>query len=476
MPILSALTGKALRQKDPLACIVAKAPLSIPFPEVSAAAKLVTSPNTAVVISFPYEFDTAVNQINPLAQAIVLDSTIIDQLGMHSRTEIDGHDKAFKQGSMLLNIQMRLREHGLTLQHYTLQNSTKAKEPNPEALRRDALMMGLVHLSQEDLGLLIAVMEQGGISQAIDTGKLDSSLLDLQRSPGKEKEKQVTVSEPAYRAIRSLNTFMYKLPVLGQKRVDVQRFQRLSPYQVKYSMRPLLQAALKYCISTEDLALWDDLWNVTESLLEGKPRCRWTRVGQNDEPPQRLLRFLEGTPGQNAKHLNTSSENCDVIYLSIHTGGTDLPELQNSLDTGIPIAVDFSEIGMNALVDLSRQSSNSLGQIVKRGDFFIANSENYDLVLGMLASKGRVNSAVYDADHSLQNFIAVDTNESSINNFLGNPLRAADFPEPLIQPPKNIYSNKELVEIYLREGGLPLLFTHVWRRMKRILRQKVGLK
>jgi GT2 family glycosyltransferase/glycosyltransferase involved in cell wall biosynthesis len=310
-------------------------------------------------------------------------------------------------------------------------------------LERNALMMMYKNYDDASLARTLPAAMALAVRRSVARTGTDTSLLDLERSPGGDDVGTVDVDKMALTGPWAIDYFVDQLPTLLETRTDLQQRRRRSDRELLPLFRETIEPAYgmpSYLAAHETLVRAFDIAEhlrgrqrilvVTgEPLLErmAGPAIRAWEIARS-LAPHHDVRLLS-TAG-----AKTRSADFDVIAaqsskaLRAQTDWSDVIVFQGFLLEAAPWLVDSSKIlvadvydpihleqleqakdlGPRGRVRSVRDTTRILNDQLRRADFLLCASEKQrDFWLGQLAGQGRVNPVVYDEDESLESLIGV---------------------------------------------------------------------
>ena len=307
---------------------------------------------------------------------------------------------------------------------------------------RNALMAMYKNYDDESLAVALPADMALAIRRAAARSKTDTSILDLQRSPGGDDEPQVAVDKMSLTASYAIDAFVENLPGLQKDRAALQRLRRRSDNELRPLFREALEPAYRMPSYLTGYDAIVDAFGVTERLasrhkvlvVTGEPLLdrmagpairAWeiakALAAENDV-------WLVSTGGCRAKSTTFKVSAEGVSGLKTAIAWADVVVFQGFLfetapwlrtSTKIVVADIYDPMHLEQLEqakDLGpggremaiRETTRALNEQIARADFMLCASEKQrDFWLGQLAGQGRVNGAVYDEDATLGSLLAV---------------------------------------------------------------------
>jgi len=364
-----------------------------------------------------------------------------------------------------------------------------------EQRRVSAVLTALTVLPGSALrGPLTSAAELYLVTGALEHASVDTSALDLQRSPGGDGVGTMSVPASGVAASMGLDAALDGIEAAVRTRVSLQLRRRVPDR----ALTPLMESAVAHLVGAESateqarLAGLLDVCGIRPALAE---------------PIHVLVVAPDRGPARERAHRLAESLDAGVTVRFVRTGTRQVTEAGRTLDCPLheqpiwadvivliaatfddlpgagraeaPLVVDLSTLDVIAwLLDGSPSGhrSNALQAMVTRADLVLAaDVRQRDLLLGALAGQVRVNAAVYDEDPSLTSLVRTDDDGRALADFCRRPVRAADSNLPPFVPPTKP-GNMALAVKYLREGGPSVLAERVAGRLKRVSTQRAPRK
>jgi hypothetical protein len=356
-----------------------------------------------------------------------------------------------------------------------------------EQRRVSAVLTALTVLPGSALrGPLTSAAELYLVTGALAQASVDTSALDLQRSPGGDGVGTVSVPAWGVAASFGLDAALDGIGAAARTRASLQLGRRVPDR----ALTPLMETAVAHFVGAEDaaeqarLARLLDVCGIRPALAEpihvlvvapdtGPARERADRLAESLDAGVTLRLVRAGThqiteAGMTLDFpLHEQPTWADVIVLI----GATFDDLPGAGRVEAPLVIDLSTTDVIAwLLDgpPSGRRSNVLQAMVMRADLVLAaDVRQRDLLLGALAGQLRVNAAVYDEDPSLTSLVRTDDDGRALADFCRRPVRAADSNLPPFVPPTKP-GNMALAVKYLREGGPSVLAERIAGRIRRV--------
>jgi hypothetical protein len=424
------------------------------------------------------------------ADVILVDAAALQGIDPNLISCIDGKGGGDPRTAML-DLQWRLNLNGHRV--LALDGSVaphRSLTVGDEQARVASILTSLTILPGSALrGPITSVAELYLLSGALKEGSVDTSTLDLQRSPGGDDVDSLTVPASSLAAALGLDAALDNISGAESTRASVQLHRRVPDR----ALTPLMPSAVAHFLGAETatdharLGVLLDVCAVRPALLEplhvlvvapgeGPARDRAVQLGQQ-LPEGVTMRFVEVETGQVLEGdtlLDTPVHEqpgwADVMVLIAAT----FDDLPGAAQSDASLVIDLSCVDVIAwLVDgpPSGHRSAALGAMLLRADLVLASDgRQRDLLLGALAGQERVNAAVYDEDPSLASLVRTDPSGQALEEFCRRPVRAADSNlPPFVAPTKQ--SDIALAVKYLREGGPAALAERVTGRLRRVYKR-----
>ena len=359
-----------------------------------------------------------------------------------------------------------------------------------EQRRVSAVLTALTVLPGSSLrGPLTSVAELYLVSAALHGASMDTSTLDLQRSPGGDDVITLSVPASGIAAGLGLDAALDGIEATSRARASVQLRRRVPDRALTRLMEPALAHLLGAETAADRTLLTGllDICGMRSALTEplhmlvvapetGPARERAERLAQLVEAGV-TVRIVGSATGQVLEAgrslecaLHEQPAWADVIVFIAAT----FDALPGAARAEAPLVVDLSTLDVVTWLlegPPSGHRSAALQAMVTRADLVLAaDVRQRDLLLGALAGQVRVNAAVYDEDPSLMSLVRTDDEGRALAEFCRRPVRAADSNLPPFVPPTKPGDLAKAVK-YLREGGPSVLAGRVMGRIRRVTRQ-----
>ncbi len=309
-------------------------------------------------------------------------------------------------------------------------------------LERNALLTMYKNLDGESLARAFPAAMALSVRRSFARTATDTSLLDLQRSPGGDDVATVEVDKMALTGPMAIDYFVDQLPELAETRAYLQRSRRRSDRELFPLFRRVIEPA--YAIegyNTGHDALVtafgiDDLFVSRQRILVVTGEPLQTRMAG---PAIRAWEIAKSLMTEHDVRLVSTSgadvpgAGFDVEFaagpkLRVLTDWADVIVFQGFLLEAAPWLVESSKVlvadvydpihleqleqardlGPQGRTASVHETTRILNEQLRRADFVLcASDKQRDFWLGQLASQGRVNPTVYDEDQSLSSLIGV---------------------------------------------------------------------
>ena len=307
---------------------------------------------------------------------------------------------------------------------------------------RNALMTMYKNYDDESLAVALPAAMALAVRRAAARGRTDTSILDLQRSAGGDREPRVEVDKMSLTAAYAIDSFVENLPGLQKDRALLQHRRRRSDNELRHLFRESLEPAYgmpSYLTGydaivdafgvNERLASRHRILVVTgEPLLDrmAGPAIRAWEIAKALSAENNVWLASTGGCRAESKDFKVSAEG--VAGLKTAIAWADVVVFQGFLletapwlrtSTKIVVADIYDpmhleqleqarELGPGGREMAVRETTRALNEQIARADFMLCASEKQrDFWLGQLAGQGRVNGAVYDEDATLGSLLAV---------------------------------------------------------------------
>lgn len=309
-------------------------------------------------------------------------------------------------------------------------------------LERNALLTIYKNYDDESLARALPAAMALAVRRSFARTGTDTSLLDLQRSPGGDDVGTVEVDKMALTGPFAVDYLVDQLPSLLETRRDLQARRRRSDRELFPLFRHAIEPAYAIESYLEAHRVLVEAFGVAEHFVS-----RHRVLVVTGEP---LLERMAGPAIRAWEIASALAPEHDVRLLStagarvtsdafevVHAGGpalrkqtdwADVIIFQGFLLEGAPWLVQSSKIlvadvydpmhleqleqakdlGPDGRAMAIRETTRVLNDQLRRADFLLcASDKQRDFWLGQLAGQGRVNAAVYDEDASLDSLLAV---------------------------------------------------------------------
>lgn len=400
----------------------------------------------AVAAVATYPDDAFADSVVPAFAALLVD--------LEALREVGGLEPAFDGGGQLEDALWRLAARGSTIARSSEHVDRGVDPARPELATMLSVMTANLETAtlQRVMGSLLLAVVGGPLHRS----NVDTTILDLQRSPGGDLDATVRLPRTALEGAEAVATYVASLGAVRSAQRRAHGLRRVSD-------RHLAQGIA--------LAV-DELWartNAEKAHIEGH------LFGTVDSHPRsRLLVCRRDEPGSGAsptldEALLSISDDVDVRCLVVPTGrccelGPDgwtwtpiaLEDVVEWADCAILVSLNLGTIPLLAAtaspvmldtrdwdlmadlageytgMDVGRQgigpATRALSETLGRVDHVVTRDEEYrDVLLGFLAGLGRVTPLVYEEDHSLNSLVSVaDDTVRTYREWASTPRRAAD--------------------------------------------------
>jgi len=309
-------------------------------------------------------------------------------------------------------------------------------------LERNALLSMYKNLDDVSLAKALPAAMALSVRRSIARTGTDATALDLQRSPGGDDLGTLEIDKMALTGPYAIDYFVEQLPGLAESRRDLQSRRRRSDRELFPLFRHAIEPAYGfegYLSAHESLV---DAFGIAEHFVSqhrvlvvtGEPLLE-----RMAGPAIRAWEIARALSSEHDVHLvstggaHVTSAEFGVVYatgkgLREQTDWADVIIFQGFLLEGAPWLKESSKIlvadvydpmhleqleqakdlGPGGRAASIQVTTRVLNEQLRRADFVLCASEKQrDFWLGQLAGQGRVNSAVYDEDESLDSLIDV---------------------------------------------------------------------
>ncbi len=309
-------------------------------------------------------------------------------------------------------------------------------------LERNALMAMYKNYDDTSLARALPAALMLSVRRAAAMAGTDTSVLDLERSPGGDDQPRLEVDKTALAAPFAIDSFLGNLPSLAESRRDIQARRRRSDRELLPLFRETLEPAYgmpSYVAAHDELVAAFGLQEqftggqrvlvVTgEPLLEkmAGPAIRAWEIAQALAADHEVWLVSTGGCRASSDLFRVSSEWGESLRRALDWA--DVIVFQGFLLDVAPWLAATSKILVADLYDPMHleqleqakdlpageralavaDATRVLNETIARADFMLCASEKQrDFWLGQLAGQGRVNPAVYDEDETLSSLLAV---------------------------------------------------------------------
>jgi GT2 family glycosyltransferase/glycosyltransferase involved in cell wall biosynthesis len=309
-------------------------------------------------------------------------------------------------------------------------------------LERNALLSMYKNLDDVSLAKALPAAMALAVRRSIARTGTDATALDLQRSPGGDDVAALQIDKMALTGPYAIDYFVEQLPGLAKSRRDLQSRRRRSDRELFPLFRHAIEPAYGfegYLSAHQDLV---DAFGIAEHFVSqhrilvvtGEPLLE--RMAGPAIRAWEIAKVL--SPEHDVRLVSTAgarvtSDDFAVVYatgkgMREQTDWADVIIFQGFLLEGAPWLKKSSKIlvadvydpmhleQLEQAKDLGpagraasiRVTTRVLNEQLRRADFVLcASDKQRDFWLGQLAGQGRINSAVYDEDESLDSLIDV---------------------------------------------------------------------
>ncbi len=309
-------------------------------------------------------------------------------------------------------------------------------------LERNALMAMYKNLDDTSLAKALPAAMALAVRRGVARAEVDTSVLDLQRSPGGDEVPDITVPKEALTGAYAIDHFAEHLPGLHASRLDLQARRRRSDRSIFPLFRHAIEPAYGFpsYLAAHDgavRALGLDQYFVSRRrvlVVTGEPLSE--RMAGPAIRAWEIARAL--APEQDVRLVSTAGAQLTSTEFEVgHVAGRTLREATDWADVIIfqgflleaapwlrssskvlvadvydPMHLEQLEqakdLGVGGRALAVRETTRVLNEQLRRADFLLcASAKQRDFWLGQLAGQGRVNPEVYDEDASLDRLLAV---------------------------------------------------------------------
>ncbi|WP_407341743.1 glycosyltransferase [Pengzhenrongella phosphoraccumulans] len=309
-------------------------------------------------------------------------------------------------------------------------------------LERNALMSMYKNLDDVSLAKALPAAMALAIRRSFARAGVDTTALDLQRSPGGDDVGTIELPKMALTAPFAIDYFVDNLETLQATREALQARRRRSDRELFPLFRQAMEPAYaidsyleahRVLVEAFDIASHFEarqrILVVTGEPLKAKmagPAIRAWEIAKALAPEHEVR--LVSTAGSSTSHADFSVEYVYAQKLIDATNWADVIIFQGFLLEAAPwlktsskiIVADIydpmhleqleqaKDLGPGERVMAVRETTRALNEQIARADYMLcASDKQRDFWLGQLAGQGRVNPAVYDEDETLDSLLAV---------------------------------------------------------------------
>ena len=389
------------------------------------------------------EFDTPRDVLFGTGAAMVMSASVFREVGgFDERFFMFYEDVDLGWRLNLLGWRVRYEPRSIAYHrhHVTMKKFGEYREAY--LLERNALLSLYKNLDDESLARALPGAMALAVRRSLARTGTDASVLDLQRSPGGEREERVEVDKMSLTGPYAIDYFVDHLESLTASRRDLQARRRRSdrdlfplfrhPIEPAYGFPSYLaaheQIVAAFGIDTHFVSRRRVLVVTGEPILPAMagPAIRAWEIARALSPEHEVK--LVSTAGAKVDHPDFEVAHVAGDSLRAATDWADVIVFQGFLLEGAPWLKDSTKVLVADVYDPMhleqleqgrdlgpigravsvRETTRVLNEQLRRADFLLcASDKQRDFWLGQLAGQGRVNPAVYDEDASLDSLIAV---------------------------------------------------------------------
>lgn len=421
---------------------------------------------------------------------ILLRASSLVRLDAELVSDVEGRGRFQDPETALLDVQWQLRIGGDRV--VTADGPMPARWDATSPEERIGRIRGLLTMLQADLtqplrGQILTLAELVATSSSLRTAGADTTVLDLQRSPGGDDVGSVDVPAASLVGAFAIDRALDDLAPSATRRKHIDENRRVPDRAILGLIREALPLILgQMGASPAEIAPLASLLGLDEDLarrmrvlvlapaegaaadrasalaarLEGRAHVRRTCVESEETTEAGRL-----VPGWIHDHVRWA----DVLVL-VSASLDDAPGARFSTAPLIADLATRDVAGWLMNGPRTRYRAGALRDLMTRADLVIAADDvQRDILLGALAGTERINADVYDDDPSLASLVATDPDLDRETDFCLHPVRAADLaheiPEPTPPRPRDL----QLIRTYFREGGVQEVATRAMGRIRRTL-------
>ncbi|SDM36247.1 hypothetical protein [Actinomyces ruminicola] len=361
---------------------------------------------------------------------------------------------------------------------------------------RSVLGMMSTNLGPQWRGALLSAAQIFALASPLHVAGVDTTVLDLQRSPGGDDVGDVLVPAAGLTGAYAIDRQLKDLEETQGVREYVQRVRRVPDR----ALADLIAAALPTLLGIHDAAQHEQFDRIASlvglNTLMREPLHVLVvapTVGAGAEKADHLAQVLGDSVLLRRVDPDTDTMTQGDVSLSglaaEHTDWADvialigvvLADAPGTAFTRTPLLADLSVVDiLGWMMNTARtdRRGDALEDLCKRADrLLVSDAVQRDILLGALAGAGRVNDVVYDHDPSLNSLVDVDADGRALEDFCRHPMQAADASsmsaeEAAAAVPKP--NDLALAVHYLREGGIKNVTAKAAGRVRRLAAGKEG--
>lgn len=421
---------------------------------------------------------------------VLLRRDLVGRLGTEVLTDVSGAHRFEDPETALLDVQWRLTllGHDVIAEDGPLPQGWTVTTPAARIRRlRGLLTMFDTNLDMPLRGRLLPLLQLLAVSAPLEDSNSDTTVLDLQRSPGGDDIGTVGVPTAGLVGAWAIDGALDDLPDTTGVRTYVQGVRRVPDR----ALLPLMTASLPDLLSatgaapeavdrmTDNLALGKVLGEKLHVLFvapesgDARLRCEKVSAQLSDQVRVRVTTTPQETTTEGSSPvegwIHEQTAWADLIVLA----GTTLDDAPGAWFSNVPIVADLSTFDIPAWLmtgPRTKYRAQALDELMRRADLVLAaDGVQRDILLGALAGTERVNAAVYDDDPSLASLVTVDADGDALVNFCLHPRRSADASEDEVPPRPPKPNDLALAVQYLRAGGVQEVAQRAMGRVRRQL-------
>jgi hypothetical protein len=298
------------------------------------------------------------------------------------------------------------------------------------------------NLEADTLGRCLPALVMASVTEPLRTGGADTVALDLQRSPGGDDVGTLSLAHAALRGIRAGVDLSDDLPDIAGTRVVSQATRRLTDRVMAPSIAPYLQATAVQAAVTAEIAHalpWqiDAGRRLHTLIISGHPpdSAGAARVAAIEAAARTTQEVLVASPADAVDQRWADAVVLEGVYARTVPWATSghVPVLVDLTQWRFEDDLRSEHSGLERNAGRFGMSTDLLLETLTRADMIVvADDDQRDVALGLLAGCERLNDVVYDEDASLKSLVSI-LDPDGIAHWCIRPRRAIDLVLTLIK-------------------------------------------